>query len=308
MIGTYEICRQLGEGGMGTVYLVYHRPTARVLAVKQMKGLKEKSLAQRFQREIALLKTIAHPHVIRCLDTGFDMKGIPFLVTEYVSGGDLEGEVARRGGRLPVQEAVAIIDGVLTGLEYLHGQSIIHRDIKPQNILLHKPFVTGARGLPVPKLADFGLAKSYARAGGLPITEPFKALGTSMFMPPEQIRDAGTVREPADLYAVGVALYYLLTGHYTFDFPTPADMRNFLQQKPDLWRQPQEALRLLMQIHCIQYPFNIILSEEPIPVQKRDPALPHQLAAVVDKAVQKDVQQRFQSAAAFRSALQQAMR
>ncbi len=281
-IGPYELLGPLGEGGMGTVYLAYHRPTARLLALKQMKDLKDRLLVKRFEREVRFMKDLIHANIVRCLDVGTDSKGVPFLVTEFVPGGDLE--TASATDRLPVEGAVSIVLDVLTGLEYLHARKIIHRDIKPQNILLGShPSASGP--LFVPKIADFGLAVSYARAGGTRITKPGTGLGTLMYMPPEQIMDAATAREPADLYAVGVTLYYLLTGQYTFDFPTPADVLELQKKQPELWRKPHEALRLLMELRRLGHPFQIILNEEPTPVEKRNPAVPSDLAEVVNRAV-----------------------
>jgi eukaryotic-like serine/threonine-protein kinase len=308
MVGDYEIRKLLGEGGMGAVYLVYHRRTARILALKQMKDLKDALLVKRFDREIRLLKGLAHQNVVRCIDMGIDGKGAPYLVTEYVSNGCLEDEVAAQGGRLRHDLAVNLIGEVLNGLDYIHGQSIIHRDIKPQNILLRHTATTGAPGFFTPKLADFGLAVSYARAGGTRVTKRGTGLGTLMFMPPEQIRDAGTVQKPADTYAVGVTLYYLLTGQYPFNFPTPAEVLEFQKKMKGEWKKPQEVLQALMQLKRIMHPFQVILSEEPTPIQQRDPSIPRKLAAVVDKAIRKDAQKRFQSAAEFRGALQQAVR
>jgi hypothetical protein len=106
---------------------------------------------------------------------------------------------------------------------------------------------------------------------------------------------------------VGVTLYYLMTGQYSFNFPTPAEVAALQKQKPEQWKKPQEALRMLMQLRRIMHPFHIILSEEPITIQQRDPAIPRQLAAVVDKAVRKEARERFQSAAEFRSALLQTL-
>jgi serine/threonine protein kinase len=310
MVGDYEIRRLLGEGGMGAVYLVYHRRTARVLALKQMKDLTDALLIKRFDREMRLLQGLVHQNVVRYIDMGIDGKGAPYLVTEYVPHGSLADEVAAQGGRLRHDLAVNLIGEVLNGLDYIHGQSkpILHRDIKPQNILLHRMAATGAPGFFTPKLADFGLAVSYARAGGTRLTKTGTKLGTLMFMPPEQIRDAGTVRESADTYAVGVTLYYLLTGQYSFNFPTPGEILEFQKKMKGGGKKPQEMLQALMQLKRILHPFQIILSEEPTPIQKRDPAIPRKLAAVVDKAVRKDAQERFQSAAEFRGALQQAVR
>jgi serine/threonine protein kinase len=128
-----------------------------------------------------------------------------------------------------------------------------------------------------------------------------------MFMPPEQVRDASAVREPADIYAVGQTLYYLLTGKYSFDFPTAEDIEQFLKNNRAMWRNPQEALAALMQQERIRHPFQIILTEEPIAIREREASLPLKLAGVVDKAVRKDARQRYRTAAEFRHALQEAV-
>jgi serine/threonine-protein kinase len=274
-----------------------------------MKDLKEKLLVQRFQREVHINRELIHPNIVRCLDVGTDEKGAPFLVTEYVPGGDLE--TMFQSERLPTATKVSHIRGVLNALEYLHARQTIHRDIKPQNILIrmdfHQLHGTASGLIPRPMVSDFGLAVSYARAGGTRLTRPGTGFGTLMYMPPEQVRDAFSVRESADLYAVGVTLYYLLTGRYTFDFPTPADVLEIRKQRPELWRKPHEALRVLMQLHRIAHPFQIILSDEPVPIQKRDPSIDSKLASVVDKAVRKNAAERFQSAVEFRAALQRAV-
>ena len=145
--------------------------------------------------------------------------------------------------------------------------------------------------------------KCYGLAGGTRITKLNTAMGTLMYMPPEQVRNTATVKEPADLYAVGNMLYYLLTGRYSLDFPTPADIREIRRQKPEEWRTPEDALRMIMKIERIQHPFKIILNEEPIPIRQRDASIPERLSAVVDRAGKKDPDQRFQTAAAFRDAL-----
>src|SRR5207249_908336 len=122
-----------------------------------------------------------------------------------------------------------------------------------------------------------------------------------------QVRNAGEAREPADTYAVGVILYYLLTGKYSFEFPTPAEIRAF-QEKARAFRTPDEAVREIMRLDRARHPFQIILSEDPIPVLERDPSLPIELAAVVDRAVRKDPLKRYQSATEFRAELLCALR
>jgi serine/threonine protein kinase len=223
---------------------------------------------------------------------------------EYVAGGSLQDLVSAAKGRLQPAEAVALIGQALDGLAYIHAQSIIHRDIKPQNILVRRHQESGRPGDCTAKLADFGLAVSYARAGGTRLTKAGSRFGTLMFMPPEQIRDAASVREPADTYAVGVTLYYLLTGQYPYNFPAPAEIQAFQQQNRKLWDRPEEAIQALMQLRRIMHPFHIILDETPIPIRQRDPSIPELLATVVDRAVRKPIAERFQTAEEFRRVLQ----
>lgn len=305
----YRIVRQLGEGGMGQVFLVHHQPTARLWALKQMKDLKEAELKNRFERGMRLHKDLAHRNIVRCVDTGLDALGHPYVVTEYVGGGEL-GEAVDAGTCLRADIAVPMICDVLDGLEHLHARQIIHRDLKPPNILIDRKLLNANGNLtlprPIPKIADFDLAKCYGLAGGTHITKLNTGMGTLMYMPPEQVRNTATVKEPADLYAVGVMLYYLMTGRYSFNFPTPAEIREIQRQDPEKWKTPQEATRMIMQLQRIQHPFRIILNEEPIPIRQRDTSIPERLAAVVDRAVKKDHTQRFQTAAEFRGALRAA--
>jgi serine/threonine protein kinase len=303
-VGAYEILGRLGEGGMGIVSLAYHRPTARVFVLKRIKDVKDKLLARRFAREVRFLRGLAHPNIVRYVDTGIDESGMPYLVTEYVTDGSLQDMLAASGGWLRPEDAVSMVCQVLDGLAYIHAQSIIHRDIKPQNILVRRHPAPGGPAGHIAKLMDFGLAVSYARAGGTRLTKPGTGLGTLMFMPPEQIQDAGTVREPADTYAAGVTLYYLLTGQYPYNFPAPAEIQAFQQQNRKLWDRPEEAIRALMQLRRIMHPFHIILDETPIPIRQRDPSIPEPLAAVVDRSVRKEIGDRFQAAVDFRRALQ----
>lgn len=302
--GSYEVCRRLGKGGMGVVFLVYHRDTARVLALKRINDVKDKRLAKRFEREMRLLKDIVHENVVRSIDTGIDAGGAPFVVTEYVPDGSLEDYVSSNGGRLPLAHAVELIGSALRGLEFIHAHSIVHRDIKPDNILLR--FRSPGRNA-ITKLADFGLAVSYARGGGTRFTKPSIGMGTLMFTPPEQWRDARNVTPTADIYAMGVSLYYLLTGQYSFDFPSPREIAEFHKQGPNSFKGPEAALQALMRLRRINHPIQIVLSEDPIPIRERDCSLPQDLASVVDRAVRKDATKRHQSATEFRRALERAV-
>lgn len=294
-IGEYSILRKLGEGGMGVVYLAHHSATGRLLAVKQIKGLKDEMARKRFERESRIAQSLVHKNIVRCLHTGAHVNG-PFIVTEFIPGGNLEDLVQEAGGKLTKERAVRIVQQLLDAAEFLHQQKIVHRDIKPPNMLI--------RDSDQLRLTDFGLAKQYNQAGG--ITALKQGLGTLMYCPPEQASNAIDAREPADVYAIGVTLYYLLTGKYTFDFPTEKDVEEVMKQDPKKWKR-EEALGWLMRMNRIKHPFNIILTDTPTPIRDRDASIPKSLAAVVDKAVRKNVGERFQSASEFRAALQGAV-
>jgi serine/threonine-protein kinase len=301
-IGGFNLVRRLGEGGMGVVYLAHHTLTGRLVALKQIKGLQDEYSVKRFERESLFMQAIVHENIVRCLHTGTHSEG-PYFVSEFVPDGDLEQLVEKEGGKLPPDRATAIISQVLAGICYLHTKDIVHRDIKPQNIL-----VRSSAGQPdLIKLTDFGLAKCHSQAGGVRLTKPKTAMGTLMYMPPEQIKDAAGVRAPADLYAVGVTLYYILTGSYTFNFPTPAEVAALQRQKPEQFKSPEEVLGWIMRANRVKHPFLIILNEDPVPILDRNTAVPRRLADAVDKAVQKEPEKRFGSAADFQKALRESV-
>lgn len=298
-IDKYEIIRCIGEGGMGKAYLVYHKSTARILVAKKMTGLINRDLVRRFEREIRFLTELRHPHIIRLIDSGVQGKE-PYMVMEYARGGDLSSLLEERDGPLTIRQAVTHIIESLKGLEFIHSRNLIHRDIKPENILMQK---TGDNNLTA-KLTDFGLAKKYNEAGGSSFTRVGVALGTQLYMSPEQIKDAKNVKEPADLYSMGVSLYYLLTARYPFNFPTPTDILAVMQKYRDRFRNADEAFQYLVGKQKLKNPMMIILTEEPIPVRERNPKIPGDLAAIVDRSIKKPISQRYQSAGSFRKALE----
>jgi serine/threonine-protein kinase len=298
-INEYEVIKMLGKGGMGQVYLAYHKPTARLVALKEM-NIYNRQLAARFTREIRIIKKVVHENVLLFIDSGQEKKnGKPYLVMEYASKGCLEN-LLKDNGSPQTKVAVQLIIQSLSGLKFIHNAGIVHRDIKPENILL-----SGNGQAPVvPKIADFGLAREFSKAGGSQLTQLGTALGTILYMPPEQIKDAHSVKEPADLYSMGATLYYLLTGKYPFNFPTPFDILKFQIMHKARVKSPNEAFRMMREEQKLKTPHEIVLSEEPIPIQKRLPQVPSELAKIVDKAIKKDTNQRFQTATDFKRELE----
>jgi serine/threonine protein kinase len=297
-IAGYEVVRKIGEGGMGKVYLVYHKPTARILVCKKIPGITQKELIPRFEREIRLQKSLAHENIIYFIDNGID-KQEPFMISEFANSGDLNTFLIKSGSHLPASIAVPLISGCLKGLEFMHSMKVIHRDIKPENILLQKD----SGGNLIPKISDFGLAKSYNNAGGSSFTQAKMAMGTLFFMAPEQMKDAKNVDERADIYSLGVSLYYLLTGKYPYNFPTQLDLVEWMLKNKDRFENQEEAFQALVKLQKQNNPMLIILSNDPIPIKQRDSQISQKLADIVDRAIEEDLVKRIQTAKEFREEL-----
>src|SRR4051812_5866134 len=202
----WRLERVLGVGGVATVYLATHRNKNRV-AIKLLHAelAQNAEIRSRFTREGYLANSIEHPGVVRVVDDDFSPDGLPFLVMELLEGETLEERAGRHGGRLPAGEVLALMDQLLDVLVAAHGQQLVHRDLKPDNL-----FLTCEGRL---KVLDFGiahLAEVVPRAGA---TAVGTLLGTPAFMPPEQARSRWQeVDAKSDLYAVGASMFYLLTG------------------------------------------------------------------------------------------------
>jgi serine/threonine-protein kinase len=293
----YRILRGLGGGGMGIVFLVHHVKTCRLLALKLIKDLNNAELVKRFERECRLNKELIHENLIKYVDSGICGK-YPYLVMQYASGGHLGDVLLERDGPFNPVEAVGHMTDVLTALEFMHNHKIIHRDIKPENIVLMKT----TSGKFIPKITDFGLAKKYSESGGTLMTQRGTALGTALYMPPEQVRDAVSVRETADLFSVGITLYYLLTGKFPYNFPTPFELKQ-LQMRLVTGKSLGALLLGMVKAQQVKQPMYLVLTEEPIPIRERNPNITVKLASVVDHSIKKEINQRYQSAKEFREEL-----
>ncbi len=279
-IRQYRVCRKLGEGGMGVVYKVYDTTTGRLVALKQLKDLANVDLIRRFHREVAELRSFEHPNIVRFIDTDLDDYGAPFLVTEYVSAGDLSAFVQESHGRLAEDIALSIIHCVLSGLSYVHSRGDVHRDIKPQNILLATSTCTQERScLYIPKLTDFGLVKPYLRAGGARITKPGEASGSLPFMAPEQLANFMNLDPAADVYSAAATLYYILTGHFVVNVQPDATEGEFL---------------------------SAILSGRRVPIRERVTGISQRVCDAIDRGCRLEAAGRFKTATEFAAALTKA--
>ena len=213
-LGAYELRDRIGAGGMGEVYLGYDWTLGRRVALKVLPAelARHTDFVQRFYTEASAAARLMHPNVIPIHFIGED-QGRHFFVMPYIEGESLAARLSRQG-RLSVDEALPIVDDLLSGLAAAHAQGLVHRDIKPGNILLEAP---SGRAV----VADFGLVKSLGDAGGRTATGV--VLGTVDYMAPEQSRGR-TVDHRCDLYAVGVLLYQMLSGRLPFAADSPTGM------------------------------------------------------------------------------------
>ncbi len=208
----YEIEREIGQGGMATVYLAQDLKHHRQVALKVLRPELSAALgSERFLQEIEIAANLTHPHILPLYDSG-ETDGFLYYVMPYIKGQTLRQRVAEHG-ELPVHEAVKIIREVVDALAYAHEQGVVHRDIKPDNVML-----SGRHAL----VMDFGVAKAVSEATGRnQLTTAGVALGTPAYMSPEQATADPHIDHRADIYAVGALAYELLTGRPPFTGATP---------------------------------------------------------------------------------------
>jgi eukaryotic-like serine/threonine-protein kinase len=207
----YYLLRELGSGGMATVYLAEDRKQRRRVALKAMHPEIAQTLGkERFLREIEILGQLQHPHILGLFDSGtYARSPAPpglYYAMPYVEGDSLRGRLTRET-QLPVDDAVAIAREVANALAYAHARGLVHRDIKPENILLSEGHAI---------VADFGIAKAVTVAGGTRLTETGLALGTPAYMSPEQADGIASLDGRCDIYALGCVLYEMLSGQPPF--------------------------------------------------------------------------------------------
>jgi serine/threonine-protein kinase len=262
--GRYRIERELGEGGMATVYLADDLRHERKVAIKVLKPeLAAVVGAERFLAEIKTTANLQHPHILPLHDSG-EADGFLYYVMPYVEGETLRDRIDRER-QLDVDDAVHIAAAVASALQYAHDRGVIHRDIKPANILLHAG---------EPMVADFGIALALSAAGGGRLTETGLSLGTPHYMSPEQASADRDLTARSDMYSLACVLYEMLAGQPPHTGPT--------------------AQSILVRI----------LTEEPRPLTDVRQSVPRHVAAAVSKGLEKLPADRFRTADELRRALE----
>jgi serine/threonine-protein kinase len=212
-IGAYRLERIIGEGGMADVYLARHALLKRPCAVKLLKPAQASDeMVARFEREVQLASTLAHPNVVEIYDYGRSSEGLFYYAMEYLDGINL-GELVAREGPVPVPRAIRILHQLCAGLAAAHAAGIVHRDVKPENIMVCR---RGA-GEDVVKILDFGMVKRMDGAHSRNLTRGLRILGTPLYMAPERLQNPGDVDARADIYAVGAVAFFMLSGKKLFE-------------------------------------------------------------------------------------------
>ncbi len=255
-IRDHDLVKKIGDGGQGVVYLARHQPSGDLVAVKMLLpkvAVKERSRAM-FEREIANIAALDHPHIVSFRESG-RVGAAWYFTSEYCAGGSVDDLVER--GLLAPGQAVPIVVEALEGLAHAHTAplpngsiGLVHRDIKPGNILLARR----GRDL-VAKVADFGLSKAFDRAGLSGMTLTGSVAGTMPFMARPQLIDYKHALPDVDVWSMAASLYWMLTGYYPRDFPERED------------------------------PIRVVLDTNAVPIRERDHTIPHRLATVIDEAL-----------------------
>ena len=229
--GRYRLDAQVGSGGMSTVYRAFDSTLERRVAIKLMHRdiAAETDQLERFRREARAVAQLSHPHIVGVIDAG-EEDGRPYIVFEYVEGETLKDRI-RRLGRLPIDEAIAYAIEIARALGAAHGRGIVHRDVKPQNVLVDEE---GSA-----KVTDFGIARSMDDSG---LTAEGRVLGTTDYVSPEQAL-GHDVNGQSDIYSLGVVLYEMLTGDVPFhgENQVSVAMKHVREDLPDVSKRRPEV-------------------------------------------------------------------
>ena len=261
----YVIEKELGRGGFGAVFRARRESDGAVVAVKVLlpRVAVQPAEIEKFMREMAVTVQLRHANIVKLFDQGHS-DGIPWFIMEYCEGGSVWDLMQKHGGRLPLKIAWPIMLRALEGLAHAHQQGFVHRDLKPQNILLDRGTA---------RISDFGLAKNFQQAGfsGLSLTGGYA--GTPYFMPREQLINFKYVKPVSDVWSIAATFYNMLTGWFPYPFTERRD------------------------------PIDVILNEPVVPIQMREKKLPPMLCDAIDSALRPNSKLRTPDAVTFLTAI-----
>jgi len=255
-LGGCVLLRQFARGGTARLYEAVQKSLKRAVVVKVLseRHADRKKTVKRFLREARIGARLQHPNLVQIIDVGsLEEEGIHYIVMEYVQGKTMR-QLIREQGHIPEKEALRLVLPVLEALDYLHARGVVHRDVKPANIIINNEGTV--------KLSDLGLSKSARTSAGL--TSTGERFGTYQYMPPEQFHSAGDVDSRADIYSLGVTLYFMLSGEKPFRGATSVDLT--------------EA----------------IISGQFVPMVEAAPFVSENVAAVVEKMLSREPDDRYQ--------------
>jgi serine/threonine-protein kinase len=271
LAGKYKVEDVLGVGGMGVVVAARHLQLEQKVALKFLRpeAMQSKEAVERFLREARNAVRLRSEHVAKVQDVGTLDSGAPYMVMEFLEGADLS-RVVHATGSITIEEAVYFVLQTCEAIAEAHSLGIIHRDLKPQNL-----FVTRrVDGKPLVKVLDFGISKSIDTQSGLSLTRTSSIMGSPLYMSPEQMRSSKNVDQRSDIWALGVILYELLTGHVPFE----------AESVPEL---------------CLK-----VVQDQPESPKATRPEIPEGLSAVVLKCLEKTASNRFSNVAELAAALE----
>jgi serine/threonine-protein kinase len=262
-IGPYRVVREIGRGGMGSVFEAIQPQIERRVAIKVLRAefAQNQQLVHRFFTEARAVNIVNHPSVVQISEFGQLPEGLAYIVMEFLEGESLGARMKRQGGKLTITESLRLCRQVAAALAAAHSKGIIHRDLKPDNIMIvHDPEAPGGERA---KVLDFGIAKVFdAARADQSVTTTGSMVGTPLYMAPEQCRGGGNITDKADVYALGIMLYRMLCG------------------RPPFIGDGSGAV-LAMHIY-----------EQPPPLRQFEPSIPDDLAGLVHSLLAKEPQQR----------------
>jgi serine/threonine protein kinase len=299
VIGPYKLMEQVGEGGMGLVFVAEQQhPVRRKVALKVLKpGMDTRQVVARFEAERQALALMDHPHIARVFDGGTTPAGRPYFVMELVKGLPITDYCDRNG--LPVRERLRLFADVCQAVQHAHQKGVIHRDLKPSNVL-----VVSHDGTPVAKVIDFGIAKAVGQrlTEKTAYTQLAQLIGTPLYMSPEQAGQSGLdVDTRSDIYSLGVLLYELLTGTTPFD---PERLRTAGYDEMRRIIREEEPPKPSTRISTLGQAATTVSTSRKSDPKQLSRLIRGELDWVVMKALEKDRNRRYESASAFAADVQ----